>query len=174
MTPAHNGLRGLAAAALAGLATAAGAQSFQPYDGKTGYQELAIAADSFYLAFHGTRDTSGPWVNAAWAARAAQLCAARGAAAFVALRYPDEAVLPTDAAMAAAPADQAWPVPVASGPVYIPIYLPSGPRITSLDAPGKLGAVRCLPAGAVPRDATRLQTTGQALAAARSAGVPVK
>lgn len=163
------------AALVLGCANAdAVAQTFAPYDGTLGYQELAVGPDTYYLAFHGNRDTSGPWVKAAWGARATQLCAAKGAGGYVTLRYIDEPVLPADAALAAAEMPQAWLQPVAGNYIYIPMIIPSGPRDASLDAPGKAGALRCLVAGVLPNDAGRVVRNEDSLAAARAAGVPVR
>lgn len=169
-------IRRLMAALLASTTVAAQAQPppFVADDGKVGYQELAISADTYYLTFHGSRDTSGPWVDAAWQARASQLCTAKGAEAFVALRYIDEAVLAGDIAMAKWNTMHAWAVKVAGAPIYIPMFIPTGPRNASIDAPGKSGPVRCLAAGAQLHDPSRAVRIADSLDAARKAGVPVQ
>lgn len=155
------------------LHTAAAAQDFAGYDGRMGYQELTLSAHTHYLAFHGNRSTSGPWVDAAWAARAAQLCKAQGSESFVSLRYVEEPVLTDDPQVAWEDADAPRVIRVAA-PVYIPMFISSGPRNASIDGPGKSGPVRCMPAGATLREPGRAVQVSAALEAARRAGVPVR
>jgi hypothetical protein len=164
-----------AAEALAGDSTG---PTFGPFEGSSwfsaqGYQELKLDSDRWYVAYQGNRKTSSEWVDAAWSARSAQLCKAAGASHFVALRYPFEAVTAQDDALSQRESEGTLLArrPVA-GPVYIPIYTPSGPStIVPETAPSKLGAIRCLTDPKVLKDPTRAVAVGDALTEARGLGV---
>jgi hypothetical protein len=171
------------AASMFALAAVAQAQTasgpvYGPFEGAgylstEGYQEIKLSADRWYVAYQGNRDTSPDWVAAAWSARAAQVCKAAGAATFVELRYPFEAVTADDELAQADGSPEAGGVmlPVA-GPVYIPIYTPSnsGPRMP-LIAPSKLAAVRCVVDVARLKDAARAISGADAIAKARGLGM---
>lgn len=119
------------------------ALKYQPFDGHGGYQEIKISENLYYVGFHGNRDDSYDEISSAWAARSAQLCSQSGAAFFVELAYFFEPLTKGELDIFS----NIEPEPRfmhTAGYVYIPMYIPSGPRITKIDAPSKLAAVRCL------------------------------
>lgn len=156
------------------LNVAGGAQAQQSaiYNGGLDYQELSLSANTYYVAVFSDRLLSATLINAAWAARAAQLCAASGSDAFVPLRYVDEPVIVEDVDISLFDHQAARTHRVAAGTIFVPIFIPSGPREVHLEMPGKAGAVRCLPAGADLRNPARLVRASVALDAAQRAGVP--
>src|ERR1700745_2221854 len=85
---------GLAAnPAVTGAGTPPDLPKFAPLAGTTGYQEIQLANDTWYLGFYGTRSHRVDLIEHGWAARAAQLCAAMQRGYFVQLRYVTEPVL---------------------------------------------------------------------------------
>jgi hypothetical protein len=120
--------------------------SFQPYSGKSGYQDLKVGPESWYVAFHGTRMHSMSTVEAAWWARAAQLCQSANARYVVELNYVGDRALESDG-VASFPDDSSANMLRVAGVVYIPIFTPSGPReFTPMVTPSRIGVIRCLPA----------------------------
>lgn len=159
-----------------GAAVGAGAAqaqaSFGPYDGMTGYLQIRTGAGAYVVAVHGSRETTVESVRVGWAARAAQLCQADGAGDFVQLRYTGEPVLLGEvyAAQSVEPRPQ-----MVKGPVYVPIFIPSGgPRVAELNAPSKIAAVRCVAEPQRVKDPQRLVRAADALERATAAGVSVK
>lgn len=147
--------------------------SFQPYSGDSGYQDLQLGPDSWYVAFHGTRKHSISTVETAWRARAAQLCQAANARYVVELKYVGDRALESDA-VAAAPEDPSAHVHRVAGFVYIPIFTPSGPReIAPLLTPTKMGPVRCLPSIERLRQGKVAIDVQEAIGAARKAGLSI-
>ncbi len=139
-----------------------------------GYQELPLGNGRWYVAYQGNADTSPDWVDAAWSARSAQLCKAGGSTHFIALRYVSEAVGVRDEQQADAGNDSAWRMLQAAGPIYIPIYTPSGPRtILPLTAPSRLAAIRCISDPLSLKNPARAISVGDALETARWQGVAV-
>ena len=118
--------------------------SFQPYTGESGYQEIQIDTDSWYVAFHGTRRHSMPIIEAAWMARAAQLCRSGNKRYLIELNYVGDRALDSDAVAVS------WSEPPVhmlreARAVYIPIIIPSRSHGTVLVlTPSKMGPVRCL------------------------------
>jgi hypothetical protein len=120
-----------------------GAAEFKPFDGFQGYQEIKVSENSYYVAYHGNREAKYDEVVAAWGRRAAELCAQAATAHYVELAYLLEPLTrkEMDAFVALEPAPR---MIYAAGPVYIPIYMPSGPRAARVDAPSKMAGVRCV------------------------------
>ena len=118
--------------------------SFQPFTGDSGYQEIRIDTDSWYVAFHGTRMHSMAIVEAAWKARAAQLCRSTNKRYLVELNYIGDRALDSDAVAISWNEPQAYMLREA-GFVYIPIIIPSRSQTDLLIlTPSKMGPVRCL------------------------------
>jgi hypothetical protein len=118
-----------------------GSLPVEPYTGHAGYQEFRLGPDSWYLAFHGTRDHSMDDVQAAWLSRARQLCQSVRKPYLVELRYVGEPVYDSEPV---ARADDPATFKVA-GPAYIPLFIPSGPRNIPPDiTPTKAAPLRCV------------------------------
>jgi len=142
---------------------------YVPFAGHSGYQEIRVAEDSWYVAFHGTRDHNIQSVDAAWAARAAELCNSLGAAYFVQLKYEGEAVLDGEK-ISRETRRRTWMRN--AGAVFIPIYVPrSSGSAMIFYTPSKMAAVRCLKSSDGLRDPKRLQSGADALLAARQMGI---
>ena len=149
--------------------------AFGPFGGSSltagqGYQELKLSSDRWYVAYQGNRSTSSEQVDAAWAARAAQLCGAIGTAYFVELRYQTESVVRDDVTTGSAQPDSlaAWSMRQTAGAVYVPIFIPGQPQvITPQTAPSKLAAVLCVRDAKVLKDAARAVDHAGALAKAK-------
>lgn len=120
-----------------------GAAEFKPFDGFQGYQDIQVSQNLYYVAYHGNRDARYEEVVAAWGRRAAQLCAQATTTHYVELLHLLEPLTKKemDTFVAFEPAPR---MTHAAGPVYIPIYIPSGPRAARIDAPSKMAGVRCV------------------------------
>lgn len=135
------------------------ALQYVPFNGNEGYQEIEVDQNTFYVAFHGSKTSKEMEVDTAWHARAAELCSARGANGYIALRYLFEPVLK---AKAAATPNKIQPS--ALGRQFIPVgvlpYIildtspPEEGRVW--DAPSHLGHVRCVLDRANMRDPSRI------------------
>ena len=170
----------LAALAAPAAADNAKAPAYGPFEGAgylstQGYQELKLSTDRWYVAYQGNRETSPDWVEAAWAARSAQLCMASGAAHFVALRYGFEAVALQDEDLAMNPGEEsAWAMRATAGPVYVPIFTPSAPQvIVPVTGPSKLAAMRCVKDPALLKTPERAVAVQAALDKARQMGMTI-
>jgi len=156
------------------LASAASAQSVEalalaPFTGEAGYQEVQLDGDAWYLAFHGTRKHGIKQVQAGWWARAAQLCETARKPLIVELRYVGEPVY--DDEPVAQHDDDVSLVRVA-GPVFIPMFIPSGPRnIPPNLTPTKASAVRCVERGTGLRAGRKAVTLAEAKEEARLGSV---
>ena len=142
---------------------------FAPAAGRTGYQEIRLADDSWYLAFYGDRENPIELVQAAWAARAAQLCDGLKHPYFIELKYVSEGVLKSAPSAAIAGSDaRLYPV----GAVYIPIFIPQPSHgvMPAVITPSKLAALRCVDAPDKLLDPSRAVSTAEALASARTRG----
>lgn len=151
--------------------------TYGPFEGAgymsvQGYQEMPLGPGRWYVAYQGNADTSPDWVEAAWSARSAQLCRGDGSSHFVALRYVSEAVRVRDEQQADAGGESPWRMMPMAGPIYIPIYTPSGPRtIVPALAPSRLAAIRCINDPLSLKNPARAIAVGDALEAARRQGV---
>jgi hypothetical protein len=125
--------------------TPAFALRYTPFAGAEGYQEIQVALDTYFVAFFGTRSSAAIEIEAAWRTRSAELCLANGYGNFVELGYLFEPVTREDKPLSAIDPERldAWPV-YAKGTVYVPIFIPHGHGAAAIDAPGKLGHVRCV------------------------------
>lgn len=143
---------------------------FAPASGRTGYQEIQLADDTWYLAFYGDRDNPLELVQMAWAARAAQLCEGMKHPYFVQLKYVSENVLkaPPSAELLARDA-RAYRV---GGAVYIPIFIPQPSHgvMPAVTTPSKSAAVRCIDGPDKLLDPSRAVSTSDALTSARTRG----
>lgn len=138
-----------------------------------GYQDLRLAPSTWYVAYQGNRNTPPDWIDAAWSARAAQLCQAAAHRYFVALRYTMEPLTAQeDVADARRGPWDGWARRDAAGFIAIPIYTPAAPPPV-LTGPSRLGAIRCLDDAQSLKDPHRAIAVDQALIDARSAGVDV-
>jgi hypothetical protein len=140
--------------------------------GGTGYEEISLSSDSWYVAFQGSRKHAPSLIQAAWAARAAQLCAKEHSSYFVELRYVGEPVLISDPKISRGlqPEARAYP----AGGYFVPIIIPN----QSIDQtqpliPNKLAPMRCLSDPAQLRDPKRAIADDDAIAAAKSLGIKV-
>jgi len=130
--------------------------AFIPFDGKQGYEEIQESPDSWYVAMHGTRDTTWDSVVKAWAVRAAQLCVSVSKPLYVELRYVAEPVLTTDPLPTVAEASSSLLLKVGGShststvPIVVPVPGQSG-AIAPVLTPTKQAAMRC-----VSRDAPML------------------
>ena len=168
----------LTAAALVNATFSANAQqaevpTFQPYAGESGYQDLQLGPDSWYVAFHGTRKHSISTVEQAWKARAAQLCRSTSTRYFVELKYVGDRALESDA-VASVPEDSSAYMQRVAGVIYIPIFTSSGPReISPLLTPTKMGAIRCLSNVEGLRQGKVATEVLDAISSARKAGLSI-
>jgi hypothetical protein len=129
---------------LAGWVGSAFGMTYAPYGGIEGYQELALGADLYFVAFHGARSTPATDVILGWRTRAAQLCVAAGTAQFVELEYSFEPVLTNDPLSfdTNRRSEDATLLPAAF--IYIPIFTPRRTGGAFIDAPTRQAHVRCI------------------------------
>lgn len=140
---------------------------FGPYAGDTGYQEIKLADQSWYVAVFGNRKTELAWVESGWKARAAQLCAGVQANYFVEMRYVGERIF-IDEKSAAREGGEVSRLMRMAGTAYIPIYVPSGPReVSDYVVPGKQAPIRCLLNPALLNDRARAVSVQEMLSQAR-------
>jgi hypothetical protein len=166
-----------AIAALVLFPCAASALEYKAFDGMEGYQSIRVSDDVHYVAYHGSRDTSVGDVSAGWSARSAQICRDAGRGFYVELAYVFEPLTPaeirkmesSEAEPAAIPARGAG-----GAPIYIPIYTPSGPRVAMINAPSRLGAIRCVPSPADLADQERAVSVSKQLEESRAAGLKIE
>ncbi len=160
---------------LAPLASAESVEipAFVPYVGESGYQEIDLHNNAWYVAFHGTRKHTIALVEAAWLGRSAQLCATTGKKFIVELRYVGERVFESDELVELSLGQSGLSYKVA-GFVYIPIFTSSGPReITPMLTPSKLSAIRCIESEQGLRAGKAAISVRDALASARKAGLAI-
>ncbi|MES2946445.1 MAG: hypothetical protein V4772_26555 [Pseudomonadota bacterium] len=133
----------------------------KPFDGIEGYQEIKVTAKLYYVGFHGKRDAKYTDVLSAWEARSAQICAESGASHFVQLKSLLEPLTQKELEQFVAYEPAPYPTQAAASFIYIPIYMPSGPRAAQIDGPSKLAAVRCVHSTEVIVDRDRLTAVVQ-------------
>lgn len=143
---------------------------YGPFSGYTGYQEVKITDQSWYVAFHGDRQTSLEYVKAGWHARAAELCTLQNAAYYVEMRYVREPLLVDDRE---AERSQGSLIP-AAGYIYVPIFTQRSAASVSVIAPSKLAAVRCVTEISSLREPSRAVSVGKALEDAAKVGIRIK
>lgn len=139
--------------ALAGT-TAHAAPDYAPYDGRTGYHEILLAPDTWYVAAFGDADLSIDVLERWWLRRVAELCRAAGAAYAAELRYPGEPLTAQDRTVNRGGAASAYLRHTAA--TFIPIYLPSQPP-RDVITPAKQAAMRCVKNPAELLDPKRAQ-----------------
>lgn len=104
------------------------ALDYVPYAGFSGYQEIRVDKEVYFVAFHGDDRTALEDVKSAWALRVAELCANDGMNYFIALKYSFEPVLKDERiGIRQGALWQGGYVKVGGGFIYIPMYLP-GPN----------------------------------------------
>jgi hypothetical protein len=155
------------------LAGSESAKPFGPFKGDLGYQDIALGDLMWYVAFHGNRGTEITWVNAAWAARVAQLCRERQQEFFVQLRYVFEPLSKEERTTQREYVPDAWAMHVRG--TYVPILVPysSGGPIQAVVTPSKLAAVRCINDPSKIGDPTRAIRVDSSLDAARQLGINI-
>lgn len=167
----------VAALACAALAGAVHAQATEPmplaaFAGDVGYQEVPLDGSSWYLAFHGTRKHALGQVQAGWWARAVQLCESAHKPFIVQLRYVGEPVYEEEPL--ARYDDDFSTLRVPAGAVYIPIFIPSGPRnIPPSLTPTQAAVVRCVDRTTGLRTGRKALSFAEARQEARNGGVTV-
>lgn len=121
------------------------APAFGPFEGESGYQEIAVSTDVWYLAFHGTRQHSGDAIEAAFWFRAAQLCGSVNKSQVIELVFLGEKLFASDPEIADFDAHANYRQ-YAKGFIYIPIYIPRqrGVSGAQYETPSKSSAIRCL------------------------------
>jgi len=134
---------------------------FQPDRGASGYQQIELGPDAWYLTYLGAYEDETWWIQAAWNLRAAQLCTTRKADHFVELRYTGEPVLSTDKPLALESGPEAWPTKA----VYIFVPVPRR-RILANPFASKLAAVRCIPDVQLLKDPKRAVSVKDSIATA--------
>lgn len=156
--------------ALPGLAQAqaVAAPPMALFDGSSGYQEIALAPDAWYVAFHGSRDHGMSVVSAGWLARAAQLCAAVGKSHVVQLKYVGEPVYRGER-VAVGGGGQAGSARKVAGFVYVPIYTAPQPAVPII-TPSMMAPMRCVHETTGLREGTVATAVDEALSAARHQG----
>jgi hypothetical protein len=143
--------------------------SVAPFAGESGYQEIPLDATSWYLAFHGTRKHSLAQVQTGWLARASQLCESVRMPFIVELRYVGDTAYEGEAVAQDA---REWEMVNAAGAVYIPMFIPSGPRnIPPHLTPSKSAVVRCLDRDTGLKPGRTAISLAQAKEAARKLGL---
>ena len=157
------------------LAHAQSMPAYKPYAGADGYQEIAIGANAWYLAFHGLRSNSIPSLEKAWSARAGQLCLAAAKSTFVELRYVAERILTSDPILSENEIGSAKLHPAAA--VYIPIFIPntSGPITDGMfSSPSKMAPFKCIDDLEELMDKTRAISSSQAVENAKKYGISIR
>jgi hypothetical protein len=116
-----------------------------PFEGNSGYQEIAISPDVWYLAFHGTRQHSRDAIEAAFWFRAAQLCGSVNKSQVIELVFLGEKLFASDPEVADLEAGANYRQFV-KGFIYIPIYIPTQRSAGGAfyETPSKTSAIRCL------------------------------
>ena len=155
-------------------ASATPAPNFVPFDGKSGYLDIPIAPDTWYVAFLSTGKTTIDIVTTAWRARSAQLCMTVGANKFVELNYLGEIVRNQDKVSALDADFQAWMMPTGSHPAPTTIYIPGNSPKSGITTTGKMASIKCLQSDQGLIDAKRLVDGVAALQTAQSAGIVIK
>jgi hypothetical protein len=148
--------------------TGAAPLAIAPSTGDTGYDEIKLSANTWYVAFFGSRQTAPASVETAWKARVATLCAQQEAPFFVELRYVAEPVLASDK-VALAGADELGALLRPAGAVYIPIYTPRSAPVT-VTTPAKMAPALCVAEPAALRDPARAEDARAVLEKARKDG----
>lgn len=126
------------------ISSASWASQYKPFDGNEGYQEIKASNNTFYVAFHGTNNATYNEVVDAWKKRSAEICLEIGADYYVELAHLLEPLTAQEINQFLATGPLPRFMRTAGGFVYIPLYIPSGPRSARMDAPSKLAPIRCL------------------------------
>jgi hypothetical protein len=137
-------LLGLGSVAIAEIPSQPDVKLYTPHNGRSGYQEIPLNGNSWYVFFEGTRDDKIEKVEAGWATRAAELCKNSGKKYFVEQRYVSEKIL-KDEPLNISRNDLASGLHTVAGMIFVPIYTPSSPRaINPILTPSKMAAIQCL------------------------------
>jgi hypothetical protein len=140
------------------VSSLASAQSYAPYDGTGGYQEIKLDANTYYVAFHGPNVGGTGSVADLWKRRVNEICRTANSRFYVELNYnfEDPRVDGTD--MLASEGVAGWLQPVKTG--YIPIFIPTASGPSSINGPTKQAPVRCYATKPDLKDPKRLQEIG--------------
>jgi hypothetical protein len=140
---------------LVSAAPLAFAQSYAPYDGTAGYQEIKLDADTYYVAYHGPNVGSSGSMPDLWKRRVSELCRNMNAPFYVELNYNFEDPRVNGVDMLASESAAGWMQPVKVG--YIPIFIPTASGPSSINGPTKQAPARCYITKPELKDAKRLQ-----------------
>lgn len=147
-----------------------------PFAGFEGYQELTVAPNIYFVAFHGGRNSQFTDVQEAMKTRAAELCASIGADSFIMLKYLFEPVLKTDPPLSVllSESEYAYYKVRGGGYIYIPIFTPGSSGSAFIDAPSRQAHVRCIKNADQSLDSSRVVKIQEILNEARNRGwIPV-
>jgi hypothetical protein len=142
--------------------------AIEPFAGDTGYQEIKLSDNSWYVAYFGSRKTAMTDVEMSWRVRAARLCEIQNSPYFVELNYVAEPVLTGDKLSSTGPENFSAGYRKV-GAIFVPIYTPP----VSLDpeiVPTKMAPILCLAAPTALRAPERVQEVSSILAQARKNG----
>jgi hypothetical protein len=146
------------------------AVDYIPYAGKVGYQEIELGNNTYYVAFHGDNKTSHEEVDAGWLTRSAQLCQAAGMNYFLELKYSFEPVAKSDPNLSQLLPEPSGHFLMASGYIYIPMYIPRNSGAASIDAFSRKAHIRCIRDPDDLLDPKRAITVDAVLTEARTRG----
>jgi hypothetical protein len=142
--------------------------------GGSGYEEIPLSPTSWYVAYFGRSNTSQAEVEAAWQARAAQLCMSVRLGYFAQLRYAYEPVLAAKHTLFHATASPGHLYRVVILLNYAQLAADSLPRSTAeADVPHKMAAILCVSAPDRLLAPTRAVSVSAALALARKQGIDI-
>lgn len=149
--------------------------AFGPYKGDTGYQEIQLSGDAWYLAYHGNGQTSDRWVNASWAARAAQLCVEKHFPYYVEMRYVTEAIF-RDEKIGLMYDNEIFPFMHKATVIYIPIIIPSrsSQAYSPVITPSKLAPFKCVGQPDMLIDASRAINVKASAEEAKLLGIKIQ
>lgn len=134
--------------------------SLQPFAGAGGtggfgYEEIPLSATSWYVAYFGKQNNTTAEVDAAWAARVAQLCTSVSLHYFVQLRYVYEPVLAAKHTSFLTTPSYGRPYRVVFLINYAQLAGDAMQRSGEADVPHKTAAILCVSAPALLLNPTR-------------------
>lgn len=143
---------------------------YLPYGGMSGYREIDLGNDTFFVQFRGNQRNPPSEVDELWRTRAAELCRHIGAPQFIELKHVLEPVLRTDPQLLR---ERAEPKKVADRtiiiPIPVPVYAPSGGP-ASPNGPYKQAHVRCLRDASGVIDPARIIKVAEVIESAKAKG----
>jgi len=145
--------------------------NYAPYNGDEGYQEIRVARDVWFVAFHGDWNASREDVDAAWLTRVAQLCLTSGSAKFVELKYSFEPILKGDPDIISSDSEGVDLAIRKAFVIVIPVPVPSEGR-TFYNAPSRQAHIRCISDRSMAQviDSSRLLDSAKSLEEGKTRG----